>query len=138
MPAVYFLLPSEENVAVICQDLGSALYESYYLNFVSALNRPRLEDLATASVQHGCVAQVHRVSSHENRWFAELVSSDAKQQRRQFEHCSNLLLKSFLLLICHGKHFWVFSQDRRDDPVTFYYYLYLLISPCRMCIDIVG
>ena len=52
-PAVYFCLPSNENIQRICQDLSSHLYGSYYYNFISPVSRTKLEDLATAALQAG-------------------------------------------------------------------------------------
>ena len=48
-PAVYFCLPSEENLRRLGQDLGSQLYGSYYYNFISPISRSRLEELASAA-----------------------------------------------------------------------------------------
>ena len=48
-PAVYFCLPSEENLRRLGQDLGSQLYGSYYYNFILLISRSRLEDLAPAA-----------------------------------------------------------------------------------------
>ncbi|XP_058966963.2 sec1 family domain-containing protein 1-like [Pocillopora verrucosa] len=61
VPAIYFVLPSEENVKRICQDCRNQLYESYYLNFISAISRHRLEDLATAALQSNSVTQITKV-----------------------------------------------------------------------------
>ncbi|XP_078349451.1 sec1 family domain-containing protein 1-like [Oculina patagonica] len=61
VPAIYFVLPSEENVKRICQDCRNQLYESYYLNFISAISRHRLEDLATAALQSNNVTQITKV-----------------------------------------------------------------------------
>ena len=52
-PAVYFCLPTDENIQRICQDLSSQLYGSYYYNFISPVSRTKLEDLATAAIQAG-------------------------------------------------------------------------------------
>ncbi|CAB1331143.1 unnamed protein product, partial [Coregonus sp. 'balchen'] len=46
VPAIYFVMPTEENIDRICQDLRNQLYESYYLNFISAISRSKLEDIA--------------------------------------------------------------------------------------------
>ncbi|KAI8510306.1 Sec1 domain containing protein 1, partial [Branchiostoma belcheri] len=43
------------------KDLRSQLYESYYLNFISAVSRQRLEDLASAALQAGTVPQISKV-----------------------------------------------------------------------------
>ncbi|XP_061531379.1 sec1 family domain-containing protein 1 [Phycodurus eques] len=61
VPAVYFIMPSEENVDRICQDLRSQLYESYYLNFISAISRSKLEDVAGAALAANAVGQIAKV-----------------------------------------------------------------------------
>ncbi|XP_031565693.1 sec1 family domain-containing protein 1-like, partial [Actinia tenebrosa] len=61
VPAVYFVMPSEENVKQICQDCRNQLYESYYLNFITAITRQRLEEVATVAVQTNCVTQISKV-----------------------------------------------------------------------------
>ena len=37
------------------------MYECYYLNFISAISRGRLEDLALAAIQTTSVAQISKV-----------------------------------------------------------------------------
>ncbi|KAM9294460.1 G2/M phase-specific E3 ubiquitin-protein ligase [Gastrophryne carolinensis] len=66
VPAVYFVIPTEENVDRICQDLRTGLYESYYLNFISAISRSKLEDIASAALTANTVAQVSKCHSAEN------------------------------------------------------------------------
>ncbi|XP_063222305.1 protein sly1 homolog [Bacillus rossius redtenbacheri] len=61
VPAVYFCLPSEENLGRISQDLQNNVYESYHLNFISPISRQRLEELAAAALQANCVSNVHKV-----------------------------------------------------------------------------
>lgn len=60
-PAVYFCVPNEENLGRICQDFQSGLYDVYHLNFISPISRQKLEDLAAAALQSGCVANIHKV-----------------------------------------------------------------------------
>lgn len=60
-PAVYFCVPTEENLGRICQDFQSGLYDVYHLNFISPISRQKLEDLAAAALQAGCVANIHKV-----------------------------------------------------------------------------
>ena len=43
------------------QDLGDQLYESYYFNFITAINRSMLEDLAQAAISSQSITQVHKV-----------------------------------------------------------------------------
>ncbi|KAJ8391420.1 hypothetical protein AAFF_G00090500 [Aldrovandia affinis] len=61
VPAIYFVLPTEENIHRICQDLRNQLYESYYLNFISAISRSKLEDIASAALGANAVNQVTKV-----------------------------------------------------------------------------
>uniref|UniRef100_A0A3Q2DUM2 Sec1 family domain containing 1 n=1 Tax=Cyprinodon variegatus TaxID=28743 RepID=A0A3Q2DUM2_CYPVA len=61
VPAIYFLMPTEENIDRICQDLRNQLYESYYLNFISAISRSKLEDIASAALAANAVSQVTKV-----------------------------------------------------------------------------
>jgi hypothetical protein len=61
VPAVYFCLPTEENLGRIGQDLQSNLYDAYHLNFISPISRQRLEDLAAAALQANCVSQIQKV-----------------------------------------------------------------------------
>nr|XP_013002441.1 sec1 family domain-containing protein 1 [Cavia porcellus] len=61
VPAVYFVMPSEENIDRMCQDLRNQLYESYYLNFISAISRSKLEDIANAALAASAVTQVAKV-----------------------------------------------------------------------------
>ncbi|KAK7142236.1 hypothetical protein R3I94_011810 [Phoxinus phoxinus] len=61
VPAVYFVMPTEENVDRICQDLRNQLYESYCLNFISAISRSKLEDIASAALTANAVNQVTKV-----------------------------------------------------------------------------
>lgn len=43
------------------QDCKNQCYESYYLNFINAIMRRQLEDLATAVLQGDCVTQISKV-----------------------------------------------------------------------------
>lgn len=61
VPAIYFVMPTEENVQRICRDLQNQLYESYYLNFISAIPRQKLEDLANAAIHSNSVPQITKL-----------------------------------------------------------------------------
>ena len=61
VPAIYFVMPTDDNIQRICRDFQNGLYESYYLNFISAISRQKLEDIAGAAVQSGSVQQVSKV-----------------------------------------------------------------------------
>ena len=60
VPAVYFCLPSEENLERINRDLESGLYGRFFFNFISPIPRQKLEDLATFALQNNVVAQVRK------------------------------------------------------------------------------
>lgn len=62
VPAVYFVTPNDENVKLICADLTKAMYDTFYLNMISPLSRPRLEELASAAVNGGTVQQVQKLT----------------------------------------------------------------------------
>ncbi|VBB27449.1 unnamed protein product [Acanthocheilonema viteae] len=61
VPAVYFISPTDENVEIICNDFNKGMYDSYYLNMISPLSRPRLEQLASAAVRGGTVQHVQKL-----------------------------------------------------------------------------
>jgi len=61
VPAIYFISPTSENIARLCQDLKNELYEQYYLNFISPIPRSLLEDIAQAAIAANCVQQITKV-----------------------------------------------------------------------------
>ncbi len=61
MPVVYLLEPTSTNLQLIASDLSRNLYSPAYVNFLSSIPRPLLEDLAAeiaASGTSDCIAQV--------------------------------------------------------------------------------
>lgn len=66
VPAVYFCMPTEENLGRIGQDFQRNIYDSYYLNFISPLSRQRLEDLASSALQSNCVSSIQKVNIYLN------------------------------------------------------------------------
>ncbi|GMR42058.1 hypothetical protein PMAYCL1PPCAC_12254, partial [Pristionchus mayeri] len=61
VPAVYFVSPTDENIAVLEEDLKCALYGSFFINTISPLPRVRLERLATAAYQGSTIQRVEKV-----------------------------------------------------------------------------
>ena len=59
--AVYFVMPTPQNVSRMCEDCRAQLYDKYYLNFVTAIPRPLLEELAKTSLETNCVSQIAKV-----------------------------------------------------------------------------
>jgi len=59
--AVYFLMPSQENIDRICRDFRAQVYESYYFNFITPIPRDMLEQLAKVAVDTNLVSQISKV-----------------------------------------------------------------------------
>jgi hypothetical protein len=60
VPAVYFVEPTRENLAIIAQDCAKRLYERVHLNFVSKLDRSLMEELARLVVQSNSLDMIAR------------------------------------------------------------------------------
>lgn len=105
VPAVYFCMPTEENLGRIGQDLHNGLYDSYHLNFISPISRQRLEDLASASLSANCVSSISKVfdqylnfiSLEDDMFILRHQNSDSLSYYGKLVICSestlNLLLK---------------------------------------------
>lgn len=61
VPAIYFCVPSPENLGRIAQDFQNGLYDLYHLNFISSIPAEKITDLAEAALQANCVANIHKV-----------------------------------------------------------------------------
>lgn len=61
VPAVYFVMPTDENIMRICQDFRNNLYDYYYLNFIAPISRTKLEELASVALQTNCSSNVSKV-----------------------------------------------------------------------------
>lgn len=62
VPVLYLVEPTATNIQLICSDLAKGLYSPAYINFLSSIPRPLLEDLAaqiavTNTAEH--IAQVY-------------------------------------------------------------------------------
>ncbi|KAH8915053.1 Sec1-like protein [Atractiella rhizophila] len=64
VPAVYLVLPTRENISRIAQDINAGTYEAYYLNFLSPLPRPLLEELASLVSGSGMSDSIVSVHDH--------------------------------------------------------------------------
>ncbi|KAJ4459403.1 putative Protein sly1 [Paratrimastix pyriformis] len=60
-PAVYFVRPTPENVARICQDCADLLYERAFLNFVGQLPQDLMDTLVARGVDSSSVTQIEKV-----------------------------------------------------------------------------
>lgn len=61
VPAIYFVAPTKENLAIIAQDCAKGLYQRAHLNFVTKLDRALMEDFAKLVVQSGSLETVGSV-----------------------------------------------------------------------------
>lgn len=61
VPAVYLVEPTAENIAIISTDLQKGLYETAYVNFLSSIPRPLLEDFAAMTAQEGSSERIAQV-----------------------------------------------------------------------------
>ena len=60
-PAVYFVRPTETNILRICDDCSKQLYRTFYLHFVTKIDRPLLELLAQTLVANNSVGMVSKI-----------------------------------------------------------------------------
>eukprot|EP01117_Protostelium_nocturnum_P005314 TRINITY_DN1934_c0_g1_i2.p1 TRINITY_DN1934_c0_g1~~TRINITY_DN1934_c0_g1_i2.p1 ORF type:complete len:631 (-),score=160.07 TRINITY_DN1934_c0_g1_i2:54-1946(-) len=61
VPAVYFVLPTKENIKRIGQDCGGHLYDSYHLNFASHLTQDLMEELALSTLESSTTHQISKI-----------------------------------------------------------------------------
>ena len=61
VPAVYFVAPTKENLAIIAHDCAKGLYQRAHLNFVTKLDRSLMEDFAKLVVQSGSLETIGSV-----------------------------------------------------------------------------
>lgn len=61
VPVVYLLEPNAQNLQNITNDLQKGLYSPAYINFLSSIPRPLLEDFATMTATAGTSEQIANV-----------------------------------------------------------------------------
>ncbi|KAL5258873.1 hypothetical protein ACHWQZ_G009364 [Mnemiopsis leidyi] len=61
VPVVYFVMPTKQNIDLISQDCKNQMYEKFYINFITAVSRQLLEDLAQATIESDSVARVEKI-----------------------------------------------------------------------------
>ena len=61
MPALYLVEPTEENLEIISSDLEKGLYSSAYINFLSSISRPVLEEFAAKIATAGTSESIEQV-----------------------------------------------------------------------------
>jgi hypothetical protein len=58
VPVIYLLEPSPANLQTITSDLQKGLYSPAYINFLSSIPRPLLEDFASQSATAGTTEHI--------------------------------------------------------------------------------
>ena len=61
VPAVYFVMPTKTNIELIGQDCKNQIYEKMYINFITAVSRQLLEDLAQMTIESDSVSKVEKI-----------------------------------------------------------------------------
>eukprot|EP00126_Sphaerothecum_destruens_P009719 Sdes_comp20567_c0_seq1m15439 len=61
VPAIYFVMPTRENILRICRDCKEGFYDEFYLNFISSVPRNLLEELAAATLEANVYGSIKRV-----------------------------------------------------------------------------
>lgn len=110
--AVYFVQPTEENVKRIATDAGSALYDSFYVNFSSTIPRPLLENMASLMVERNASIRVAQVYDQHTNFIslepglfslgmpnAYLDLNDPKARDTMIEGCINSVVDGILSML---------------------------------------
>jgi hypothetical protein len=66
VPAIYFVMPTMENITRIADDIEKNIYESFHLSFVEPIPRTLLEELAAKVASGGTGDAVERVTTLRN------------------------------------------------------------------------
>lgn len=59
--AVYFVMPNDENVERICEDISNNTYDYYYLNFISTLPRSKMELIVEAALLANATSNIRKI-----------------------------------------------------------------------------
>jgi len=60
-PAIYFVLPTLDNIKRIAEDCKNKLYDNIYLNFATKLPNNLMEELATLTIQSDSVSMISKL-----------------------------------------------------------------------------
>ena len=61
VPVLYLLEPTAENLGLINSDLAKSLYADAYINFLSSIPRPLMEDFASQIAESGTAESVSQM-----------------------------------------------------------------------------
>ena len=61
VPVLYLVEPTAANLTLITQDLSKSLYSEAYINFLSSIPRPLMEDFAAQIAEAGTAESISQV-----------------------------------------------------------------------------
>lgn len=61
VPVIYLVEPTAQNLEIITSDLARGLYSPAYVNFLSSIPRPLLEDFAAKTAEHGTAEHLSQI-----------------------------------------------------------------------------
>ncbi|GME62660.1 Sec1-like protein [Neofusicoccum parvum] len=61
VPVIYLVEPTAQNLEIITSDLARGLYSPAYVNFLSSIPRPLLEDFAAKTAEHGTADHLSQI-----------------------------------------------------------------------------
>ena len=91
-PAIYFVLPTKQNIEIICKDAANELYDAFYLNWASSIPRDLLEELATQIVKTESTSKIARVFDH----FCNFICYDTRMFSLDMKQAFSLVCFMFL------------------------------------------
>ena len=97
MPVLYLVEPTHVNIQLICSDLARGLYNPAYVNFISSVSRPLLEDFA---------AQIASTNTAEN--IAQIYD----------QYLNFIVAEPDLFSLGMGKEsYWTFNSAKVEEAV---------------------
>ncbi|KAF1957051.1 Sec1-like protein [Byssothecium circinans] len=61
VPVIYLIEPTPTNLQIVTSDLSRSLYSPAYINFISSIPRPLLEDFATQTMTSGTAEHIAQI-----------------------------------------------------------------------------
>ena len=61
VPVVYFVMPTKNNIDLISSDCKNQMYDKFYINFITAVSRQLLEDLAQLNIESDSVYRIEKI-----------------------------------------------------------------------------
>ncbi|KAK8857841.1 Sec1 domain containing protein 1 [Tritrichomonas musculus] len=62
VPAIYFILPTKENIEILINDIHRNLYDKFYINFISSIKKDDLREFARRLAQETDGSSIAKIS----------------------------------------------------------------------------